>query len=133
MEFLLQYELIAPAELKSCKCGHAVKIRIRSRKSLMLYYRCGACRNERSVYSSTFFSYSDSAGRSSSYLTAKTILKFIFYYLQNKTCRQLMTLTGIKSQGTIVVWASFIRERITKYLNTRPKPVGLFNAWPQKI
>ncbi len=126
LEDMEKWNIIKPLEDYSCeKCEGKISLTIRTRKNNKFFYlRCVPCNTEQSLFKNTFFSFTKE-NRAVSKLPAMNVLNLIYFYLEGNTIERIKTLTGIKSDATIVNWSNFIRDEITKYLNSREKLGGV--------
>ncbi len=119
--------LLPDFETERCqKCGGRYKLRNRKRnQKLKFYKRCMSCDTEKSLFSDSFFTYKNElTNKNSVNLDITTLLKLIYSYFEFKTIPIFMRDSGIKSTNTVINWTNFIRERISEFLNSRPKLGG---------
>jgi ribosomal protein S27E len=108
INFLKQESVIPVVSNSSCNhCGNDVSLKIRSRSNGDFFFiRCNKCKRETSLFSNTFFVYTDSANRAPCKLAPKTILEFIYLYCRQFTYEEIEKEINI-SRPTTVDWANF--------------------------
>ena len=120
LNFMEEYNIISNENSQLCsECQCYFKLRIRKRKyfnSFLLV--CHKCKSEESLFNNTFFASKSEIGNSRIKLAPQAIFKLIFYYINGKTHKEMMSLTSIRSPTTIVAWCDSIRQEVHNYIDS---------------